>query len=383
MEASEKFLHDYLNSCSPPGKEDSCRDVWINYVEAFSDRIVRDSYGSVAAIQGHAPPCVALEAHSDEIAWQVNYISPQGYIYVVKSGGSDPVIAPSKKVTIYSRKGKVAGVFAWPSLQSRGQADDQPKTPNLFIDVGCSTKEEVLALGIEIGDPILFDDAMTMLNDRLYVGRALDNRIGGFIIAEVARKFRATETKPAYALAVINAVQEEVGLRGAEMMAHRLRPDLAIVVDVTNDTSTPRIVKAEKGDVTVGLGPVLVTAPAVHPLLLEKLATTANTQGIPFQRMAMPRSTGTDADAFAYCGVGIPTVLLCLPIKYMHTTAEAVHKTDVAAAIELLYHFILSLNFEELETEGLFGSSYSAAPSLASAPRSRTLPVPDAAPFEA
>src|SRR4051812_30047636 len=164
MEASEKFLHDYLNSCSPPGREDSCRDLWIKYLEPFSDRIVRDSYGSVAALQGHSPPCVALEAHSDEIAWQVNYISPEGYIYVVNSGGSDPVIAPSKKATIYSRKGKVQGVFAWPSAQGRDHGDNAPKISHLFIDVGCSNDNEVRDLGIEVGDPILFDDAMTVLN---------------------------------------------------------------------------------------------------------------------------------------------------------------------------------------------------------------------------
>jgi putative aminopeptidase FrvX len=364
MEANDEFLRTYLNSCSPPGKEDSCRDVWIKHLEPFSDRIVRDAYGSVAALQGHAPPCVALEAHSDEIAWQVNYISPEGYIYVVKSGGSDPVIAPSKKVTIYSRKGKVPGVFAWPSAQSRSPTDNAPKTANLFIDVGCSSKEEVLDLGVEVGDPILFDDAMTVLNDRLYAGRALDNRIGGYIIAEVARKIRTGGQRLPFSLAVINAVQEEVGLRGAEMMAKRLRPDLAIVVDVTNDTSVPRVDKTEKGDLRVGKGPVLVTAPAIHPLLLEKLAEIAGSQHIEFQRLAMARSTGTDADAFAYSGSGIPTVLICIPIKYMHTTAEAAAKADVAAAIELIYHFILALNFEELETEGLFGSSYSVAPAM-------------------
>jgi putative aminopeptidase FrvX len=363
MDTSDEFLRAYLNSCSPPGKENSCRDLWIKYIEAFSDRIVRDPYGSVAAIQGHAPPCVALEAHSDEIAWQVNYVSPEGYIYVVKSGGSDPVIAPSKKVTIYSRKGRVTGVFGWPSAQSRSQTDNAPKTSNLFIDVGCSNKEEVLDLGIEVGDPILFDDAMTVLNDRLYAGRALDNRIGGYIIAEVARKIRTEgQGRPAFSLAVINAVQEEVGLRGAQMMAERLRPDLAIVVDVTNDTCVPRIDKTGKGDLKVGRGPVLVTAPAIHPLLLQKVAEIAATRGIAFQRMAMASSTGTDADAFAYAACGIPTVLICLPIKYMHTTAEAVAKADVAAAIELIYQFVLALNFEELETEGLFGSSYSVAP---------------------
>ncbi|HEX8489809.1 MAG TPA: M20/M25/M40 family metallo-hydrolase [Chthoniobacterales bacterium] len=359
MEASEKFLHDYLNSCAPPGREDSCRDLWIKYVERFSDRIVRDCYGSVAAIQGEGAT-VVLEAHSDEIAWLVNFISPDGYVYVVKSGGSDAVIAPSKKVTIYSRKGPLPGVFAWPSAQNRAKADETPKTSNLFIDVGCSSKEEVLELGIDVGDPILFDEDVTLLNNRLYAGKALDNRVGGFIVAEVARKISDARSPLPFSLCAVNAVQEEVGLRGAEMMADRLRPKVAIVVDVTNDTNTPRMDKQEKGDIGVGLGPALVTAPSVHPLLLKRLVATARTHGIPFQRAAMSRSTGTDADAFAYAGEGIPTALLCVPIKYMHTTVEAAHKEDIAASVELLYHFIRFLDLEELEADGLFGASYTA-----------------------
>jgi putative aminopeptidase FrvX len=359
MEKTEKFLHDYLNSCAPPGRDESCRDLWLQYVEPFSDRIVRDSYNSVAAIQGNGPHTVALEAHSDEIAWLVNYISPEGYIYVVKSGGSDPVIAPSKKVKIFSRKGIVPGIFAWPSQSDRDNADNAPKTANLFIDVGCASRQEVLDRGVEVGDPVLFDETMTVLNGRLYSGRALDNRIGGYIIAEVARRIRTAAQDFPFAVAFVNAVQEEVGLRGAEMMAHRLRPSVAIVVDVVNDTNTPRVLKHEKGDIAVGRGPVLPTAPSIHPLLLEKLMAVARDRRITFQRTAMPRSTGTDADAFAYSRAGIPTGLVCLPLKYMHTTVETVHKSDVADTIELLFHFLLSLNFDELEAEGLFGSSYS------------------------
>jgi putative aminopeptidase FrvX len=358
MEASEKFLRDYLNSCAPPGKSDACRELWVEYVEPYSERIVRDGYGSVAAIQGAGSRTVVLEAHSDEIAWLVNFISPNGYIYVVQSGGSDAVIAPSKKATIFSRKGRVPGIFAWPSQSNRLKADNEPITSNLYVDVGCSTKQEVLDLGIEIGDPILFDDTVTVLNNRLYTGRALDNRVGGYIIAEVGRRIRQANRELPFSFCAVNAVQEEVGLHGAKMMAQRLRPDVAIVVDVVNDTNTPRDDKTAKGDIAVGRGPVLPTAPSIHPLLLQKLVGVADARRIAFQRTAMSRSTGTDADAFAWSRSGIPTVLACVPIKYMHTTVEAAHKADIADTIDLLYHFILSLNFEELERTGLFGSSY-------------------------
>src|SRR5947209_10074393 len=358
MEPSEKFLHDYLNSCAPPGKPDTCRELWTDYVEPFSDRMLTDSYGSVAALQGDGASTVVLEAHSDEIAWLVNYISDDGFIYVVQSGGSDAVIAPSKKATVYGRKGRVPAIFGWPSQSNRSLSDNSPQTSKLFVDVGCSSKEAVLELGIDVGDPILFDDDVTILNDRLYTGRALDNRVGGYIVAEVARKIRQARPHLPYSFWTVNAVQEEVGLRGAEMMAYRLRPNIAIVVDVMNDTNIPRDDKTVKGDIAVGRGPVLPIAPSVHPMLLEKLMATARDHELPFQRIAMSRSTGTDADAFAYCGSGIPTVLACVPIRYMHTTVESADKSDLATTIELLCHFILSLNFEELTTDGLFGNSY-------------------------
>jgi putative aminopeptidase FrvX len=371
MEASEKFLHDYLNSCAPPGKPDNCRELWISYVEPVSDRIVRDAYGSVAAVQGEGPPTIVLEAHSDEIAWLVNYISDAGYIYVVQSGGSDAVIAPSKKATIYTRTATVPGVFAWPSQAQRGQADDAPKVSNLFLDVGCASKEEVLELGIGVGDPILFDDTVTVLNDRLYCGRALDNRVGGYIIAEVARKLRQARRDLPYSFCAVNSVQEEVGLRGAEMMANRLRPNLAIVVDVMNDTNIPRDNKTSKGDIAVGRGPVVPTAPPIHPVLLEKFLAVAAAQRIDVQRLAMSGSTGTDADAFAYSGSGVPTLLACVPIKYMHTTVECAHKADLSATIDLLYHFIVTLDFDELERADVFGRSYPVPAAVAPSAEAR------------
>jgi putative aminopeptidase FrvX len=205
----------------------------------------------------------------------------------------------------------------------------------------------------------LFDDTVTVLNDRLYCGRALDNRLGGYIIAEVARRTRQILPGLPYSFCAVNTVQEEVGLRGAQMMAHRLRPSVAIAVDVVNDTNTPRVLKHEQGDVAIGRGPVLPTAPSVNPLLLQKLIAVAGDHDIEFQRTAMGHTTGTDADAFAYSGAGIATVLLCVPIKYMHTTVETAHKDDIAATIELLYHFLLALDLDELESEGLFGSAYS------------------------
>ncbi len=184
---------------------------------------------------------------------------------------------------------------------------------------------------------------MIVLNDRYYVGRGLTNRMGGFCIAEVARMLRQNKVKLPFTLYVVNSVQEEVGLRGAEMIAATIKPHVAIVTDVTHDTNTPLINKKKEGDVKAGRGPSLTYAPAVHHKLLELIIQTAEENNIPFQREAASRATGTDTDAFAYSNGGVPSALISLPLRYMHTTVEMAHKEDVSNVIRLIYHTLLKL----------------------------------------
>ena len=178
---------------------------------------------------------------------------------------------------------------------------------------------------------------LMILNDRYYVGRALDNRIGGFMIAEVARLLKENKVELPFGLYIVNAVQEEIGLRGAEMMAQSIKPNVAIITDVCHDTTTPMIDKIEQGEVVGGEGPCLTTGPAVQNNLLQLIKDTATKEKIPFQRLAASRSTGTDTDAFAYSNGGVPSALISLPLKYMHTTVEAAHKDDVLNVIKLIY----------------------------------------------
>src|SRR5690606_18416152 len=214
---------------------------------------------------------------------------------------------------------------------------------NIFIDCGCTSLEEVLELGIHVGSVVTYEDEFMVLNDRYYVGRALDNRVGGFMIAEVARLLKENGVKLPYSLYIVNAVQEEIGLRGAEMIAHRIQPDLAIVTDVTHDTQTPMINKVTQGDLACGKGPVLSYAPAVQINFNRLLIETAEKHNIPFQRQASSRSTGTDTDAFAYSNAGVPSALISLPLRYMHTTVEMIHKEDVDHVIQLIYQTLLTI----------------------------------------
>lgn len=342
---SKKFLFEYLNNAAPTGFESSGQKIWLDYVRPYVDDYISDTYGTmVGVINPEAEYKVVIEAHADEISWFVNYISDTGYIYVVRNGGSDHMIAPSKRVNIHTDKGVVPGVFGWPAIHVRDNKDTpSPTMKNIFIDVGAESKEEVEKLGVHVGSVITFEDELMELNGKYFTGRALDNRIGGFMIAEVARRLHEKKKKLPFGLYVVNAVQEEIGLRGAQMIAERIKPDVAIITDVCHDTHSPLYDKKESGDQKSGNGPVLTYGPAVQNNLLKEIIAVADKKKIPFQRAAASRSTGTDTDAFAYSNEGVASALISLPLKYMHTTVETVSKEDVENVVKLMYEFVTEL----------------------------------------
>lgn len=340
------FLEKYLNNASPTGYEASGQKLWMDYLKPYVDTFITDNYGSaVGVINPDAKYKVVIEGHADEISWYVNYISDDGLIYVIRNGGSDHQIAPSKRVNIHTKKGIVPGVFGWPAIHTRkgGQKEQAPSLENIFIDVGCLKKEEVLELGVHVGCVITYPDTFTILNKNKFVCRALDNRMGGFMIAEVARLLKENKKKLSFGLYVTNSVQEEIGLRGAEMITNTIKPNVAIVTDVCHDTTTPMIDKKTEGETKIGNGPVISYAPAVQNNLRELVLETAEKNKIPFQRLASSRSTGTDTDAFAYSNGGVPSALISLPLRYMHTTVEMVHRDDVENVIKLIYHSLLNI----------------------------------------
>lgn len=346
-EKSIDFLTKYLNNASPTGYESEGQKIWMEYLKPYVDTFITDTYGTaVGVINSEAPFKVVIEGHADEISWYVNYISDDGMIYVVRNGGSDQMIAPSKRVNIHTKNGIVKGVFGWPAIHTRlraGKEEPTPKLENIFIDCGCESKEEVEALGIHVGCVITYPDEFEVLNNNKFVCRAIDNRMGGFMIAEVARLLKENGKTLPFGLYITNSVQEEVGLRGAEMITKTIKPNVAIVTDVCHDSNTPMIDKKIEGDLRIGKGPVIGYAPAIHNTLRELIVDVAEKSHIPFQRNALSRVTGTDTDAFAYSNGGVPSVLISLPLRYMHTTVEMVHKDDVENTIRLIYESLLQL----------------------------------------
>ena len=342
---SKEFLEKYTNTASPTGYEYPGQKIWMDYIRPYIDDYISDTYGTVVGVVNpKAEYKVVIEAHADEISWYVSYITDDGYIYLKRNGGSDHQIAPSKRVNIYTKKGIVKAVFGWPAIHTRNvHREEAPTIKNIFLDCGCKSKKEVEKLGVHVGCVAVFEDELIMLNNRYFAGRALDNKMGGFVIAEVTRMIKEKKKRLPFGLYVVNSVQEEIGLRGAEMISRRINPHLAIVTDVTHDTNAPMYDKKSEGDTKTGEGPVLTYGPSVHNNVLNMLIDVATKKKIKFQRDTVYRSTGTDTDAFAYSGMGVASALVSIPLKYMHTTVEMVHKDDVEESIKLIFEFLIQL----------------------------------------
>ena len=343
------FLEAYLNNAAPTGYESNGQKLWMEYMKPFVDTFITDTYGTaVGVINPDAKYKVVIEGHSDEISWYVNYISDNGLIFVIRNGGSDHQIAPSKWVNIHSKKGIVKGVFGWPAIHTRKVGKEEvPKLDNIFIDIGAKDKIEVEKMGVHVGCVITYPDSFQIINKNKFICRAIDNRAGGFIIGQVARLLKEEKVNLPFGLYVTNAVQEEVGLHGAEMITQTIKPNVALVTDVCHDTTTPMINKKQEGHTEIGKGPVISYAPAVQNNLRERIIKTAEMEKIPFQRMASSRFTGTDTDAFAYSNGGVASALISLPLRYMHTTVEMVQKEDVENVIRLMFETLKNIKSGE------------------------------------
>lgn len=350
VKLNKKFLKNYLNSYGPSGFEYELgtQKIWIDYISKFSKNVNIDSYGNSYAILGDMDSGfkVVIEAHSDEISWIVNYIDSKGYIKVIRNGGSDATIAPSMNVILWGDKGPINGIFGHPAIHIQNP-DNKINLDSIFIDIGASSKNEVIDRGINIGTVITYDSKCMELGNNFYTGRALDNRIGGFIIAEVARYISENEIKLPYKLYIVNSVQEEVGLKGAKMIANKIKPNIAIITDVCHDTSSPVYNPAKQGEIIAGNGPVILSAPSIHNKLRRKIIKNAKDNKINYQLLASSNRSGTDTDEFAYSNSGVPSALISIPLKYMHTTVETAHKKDVKNTVKLFLNLLKNIENNE------------------------------------
>lgn len=344
-EESLHFLRTLVNTPSPVGHEARGQRVWLDYAKQFADETFSDAYGNcVAVLNKGGSPRLMMSGHADEIAMAVNYIDDQGYLYVRKMGGVDAATTKAQRVVIHTRKGPVKGVVGnvAPHLMKDEKDPKPPKIHDLFIDIGVSSRKEAEQL-VRTGDPITLTDEFDLLRNDLAVARAFDNRIGTFAVAEALRLLNESGTNLQAEVCAVSNVQEEVGLLGARQIAYSLKPDVALVVDVTHATDYPTVSKAQHGDTKVGHGPSLTHGGCNHPEVVARLEAVAKTKKIPLQHEAMSSTSGTDTDAIFWTRGGIASALISLPNRYMHSPVELVSLKDLEKIPALLAAFATSL----------------------------------------
>ena len=344
-EESLDFLRTLVNTPSPVGHEARGQRVWLDYAKQFADETFSDSYGNcVAVLNKGGSPRLMLAGHADEIAMSVNFIDKDGYIFVKRMGGIDPGITKAQRITIHSRKGPVRGVVGNVAIHLTKQEGDPkvPKIHELFIDIGVSSKAAAEKL-VRIGDPITLVDEFELLRGDLSIARAFDNRIGTFAVAEALRQLSEHGRKLHAEILAVSNIMEETGLYGARQIAYTLKPDAALVVDVTHATDYPTVNQQQHGDIKIGKGPTVTHGGCNHPEVIARLEKVAEQKRIKLQHEAVSATSGTDTDAIFWTRGGIPSGLISLPNRYMHSPVELVSLKDLGQIPELMAAFALSL----------------------------------------
>ena len=344
-EQSLDFLKTLVNTPSPVGHEVRGQRVWLDYAKQFADETFSDAYGNcVAVLNKGGSPRLMLAGHADEIAMAVNYIDDNGFIYVRKMGGVDAAITKAQRVVIHTRNGAVKGVVGnvAPHLMKQEGDPKPPKIHDIFIDIGVSKRADAEKV-VRIGDPITLMDEFDVLRGDLVVARAFDNRIGTFAVAEALRLLKESKVKLRAEVCAVSNVQEEVGLLGARQIAYSLKPDVALVVDVTHATDYPTVSKTQHGDVKIGKGPAITHGGCNHPEVVARIEAVAKAKKISLQHEAMSATSGTDTDAIFWTRGGIASALISLPNRYMHSPVEVVSLKDLEQIPQLLAAFALSL----------------------------------------
>ncbi len=347
-----EFLFRLLETPSPTGFEMPGQRVWADWLRPHAAEVACDAYGSAwATLPGKSTRSIMLAAHADEIGYMIKHIDDKGFLRIDRVGGSDAATARGRRLTLLGDKGPVPGIIGNTAIHLRRDdpgAEKAPAVHDLWVDVGASNPAEVAALGLRVGHPSVYQDGPLELAHKRLVGRALDNRIGSYIIAQVLKRLARSKQKPVFSLVCLNAIQEEIGGHGAVMAAYRIKPDLCLCLDVTHATDTPGLEPAKTGSVKLGGGPTVTHGTANHPQVIKRLLEVAAAKRIPLQHEASSRFTGTDTDKIFTSREGIPSALVSLPLRCMHSVVETAHLDDIAHTIDLLGAFVLSLTAKDL-----------------------------------
>lgn len=341
---NQDFLIELLKTPSPSSMEMEIQKKWITYTKPYADEIRTDHAGNaIAILNPDAEFKVLLAGHCDEIALVVNRIDEAGFLYFTKIGGINPQAAIGMRVEVLGYGGVVYGVIGC-NAQHHGGIKSDFDVEDLYIDCGYKTKEEAAEV-VQIGDLCVYDRAPSVLQDRYLTGRALDNRTGCFIVAEVLK--RLADEDLAVGVYAVSTVNEETNMGGAYFAAAGIEPTIALACDVTFATDYPHVNKNKHGDIRLDGGPVLAKGAPIHWKTNVLLESAAEKEKIDLQYELTPRATGTDADRMRLTGKGVPVALVSLPLRYMHSPVETASLQDIEEEIRLLVRFIKELTGEE------------------------------------
>ncbi|WP_439644460.1 M20/M25/M40 family metallo-hydrolase [Gracilibacillus boraciitolerans] len=317
---------------------------WMKYVAPYADEIRSDHAGNVIAVVNEdADFHLLLAGHCDEVAFVVNRIDENGFVFIEKMGGINPKAAVGMKVEILGHVRNINGVIGV-NAQHHGGIKGDFDVEDLFIDCGAASKAE-LEEDIQIGDLVVYRRTSEILKDRFISGRGLDNRTGSFIVAEVMKRLKEKHIN--IGVYGVSTVNEETNMGGAYFAAAGLKPDAALALDVTFATDYPSVDKRKHGDVRLDGGPVLAKGAPINRKLNQLLEATAKKLEMKLQYELTPRHTGTDADKMRLTGKGVPVSLVSLPLRYMHSPVETASLQDTEEEIQLLVEFITNMTGNE------------------------------------
>jgi putative aminopeptidase FrvX len=336
-----ELLENLLTAVGPSGREADPAQVWRDWCATFATEVGSDQMGSsFARVEGTADgPTLTVVGHIDEIGLHVSHIDDEGYLRFGQVGGWDPLVLVGQRVRLITRNGPIVGVIGRKPVHLLGEEDRKkaPELKDLHIDIGAQSADEAREL-VRIGDIAVIDvEPAPMPNGRV-VARALDNRVGCYVAAQVARLVAEAGGAPGDVVALAVA-QEETTLAGARTTAFAFDPALSVVVDVTFATDQPGVELGPITKHTLGSGPVIGRGAAIHPRLFELLYETAEQEEIPFTVESIGRVTGTDADAIFATRSGIPTAVVSVPLRYMHSPVELIQVADIDATAQLIAAF--------------------------------------------
>ena len=342
MADTPALLDKLLRAAAPSGHEAPAASIWRE-AASFAD-LSSDGLGSSIARIGDAAPLLAVVGHIDEIGLVVTHIDEKGFLWFAPIGGWDPQILVGQRVEVRGPGGLVPGVVGRKPIHLL-EADQRKKVvelKGLHIDIGAADRDEAAEL-IRVGDPVtIAAEPVRLAGDRL-VSRAMDNRLGAYVALEALRRCEQRGSLRG-SFAAVAAVQEEIGLFGARTAAFEVRPDLALAIDVTHATDAPGIDEKEVGTHPLGSGPAIGRGSTLSPKVFELLVETAEAEGIDHTISASGRGTSTDADAIQISRSGVPTGLVSIPLRYMHSPVELVDLGDLEATVELVAAFAARLD---------------------------------------